>query len=305
MIVRGDIAEILAPVLNMRTFEAYRRKQELYRTINNVKSSTRAYEEDFAITGFGPLAEQGELQRTTLDDFHKLGGTRFFHKKYSLAFVISEETREDGNMDLYGDLAAALGVSARHTAELFGHDVYNNAFDTSRYIGRDGQPLISASHPIVGTGGVAANMPAVDTDLSLAALEAAWADFYTQVDDRGIPIDLMPATLMVHPTQFLFAKQLLESSSVVTAQGVSTVNSGITNPIEGMVQPFTSPYFNDTDAWFLIAPMSDIDVRFYWRKPMDTKTWDDDDADGTIHRVKQRHSNGFGDWRGTYGSPGY
>jgi phage major head subunit gpT-like protein len=303
--VRGEYAELLAPVLNLRTFEAYRRKPELYRQINNVRNSSRAYEDDFAMTGFGPLSEQGELQPTQLDEIIKLGGVRFFHKKYSLGFVISEEMRDDGNFDLFSTMAGALGVSSRHTVELFGHDVYNHAFDTDRYIGRDGEALISDSHPIPGTGDTISNMPTVNTDLSQAALEEAWADFYEQVDDRGIPIDLSPATLFVHPRQFKFAQQLLESSSVVTVGAVSTINSGIINPMEGWVTPFTSPYLIDPDAWFLLAPSSDIDVRFYWRKQMDTKTWDDDDADGTIHKVKQRHSNGFGDWRGVYGSPGY
>jgi len=305
--VRGEYAELLAPLLNMRTFEAYRRKPEMYTSINNVLTSDSAYEDDYAISGFGPLSEYGELQPTPLDEILKLGGVRFFHKKYGLGFIISEEMRDDGKFDLFGNLASALGVSSRHTVELFGHDVYNHAFDSSRYIGRDGEPLISANHPVPGTGGVASNRPATDTDLSLAAIEAAWADWYMQVDDRGIPIDLSPATLVVHPKQYLFAKQLLESSSVVNTAQNSAVNAnpGIINPVEGWLQIFTSPYLADEAAWFMLAPNSEIDVRFYWRKPMDTKTWDDDDADGTIHKVKQRHSNGFGDWRGTYGSPGY
>lgn len=303
--VRGEYAELLAPVLNLRTFEAYRRKPEIYRNINNVLNSSSAYEDDYAISGFGPLSEKGELQPTQLDEIMKLGGVRFFHKKYALGFVISEEMREDGQIDLFSTMAGALGVSSRHTVELFGHDVYNHAFDDERYIGRDGEPLISANHPIAGTGGVASNRPAVDTDLSLSAIETAWADFYMQVDDRGIPIDLTPATLLVHPRQYQFARQILESPGVLNnVQGDAVGHAGIVNPMEGWVRVITSPYLADEDAWFLLAPPSDIDVRFYWRKAMDTKTWDDNDADGTIHKVQQRHSNGFGDWRGVYGSPG-
>jgi hypothetical protein len=303
--VRGEYAELLAPFLNMRTFEAYRRKPELYRRVNRVLTSSRAYEDDFAISGFGVFSEQAELTPTQLDEIIKLGGVRFFHKKFSLGFVISEEMRDDGNIDMFGNMSGALGVSSRHTVELFGHDVYNHAFTTDKYIGRDGLPLISDAHPVPGDGTVASNQPATDTDLSQAALEQAWADFYMQVDDRGIPIDLMPATLFVHPRQFQFARQLLESSSVVSVGEINTINQGIINPMENWVQPHTSPYLIDEDTWFLLAGSEDIDVRFYWRMQPDTKTWDDDDADGTIHKMKQRHSNGFGDWRGSYGSPGY
>lgn len=297
-IVRGMYAEWLAPGLNMRTFNRYREKAEVYRLINNVKDSNRAFEEDFAHSGFGPLREKGELEPTILDEPIKLGGVRFIHKTFALGFVISLEMREDDQYGLMMDLAGDLGKSARYTAELYGHDVWNNAFDTTKYVGRDGEALISANHPVVGTGGVAANRPAVDTDLSQAALEAAWANFQTQVDDRGIPIDIMPSRLLVHPSQVLFARQLLE-----TAGYPGTANNDI-NPLQGWVSIVSSPFLTDQDAWFLIGPPNEIDVRFYWRVRPDTKTWDDDDHDGTIHKIRQRHSVGFGDWRGTYGSPG-
>lgn len=299
-IVRGMYAEFLAPGLNMRTFNRYRERAEIYRFINNVRDSSRAYEEDFAITGFGPLAPKGELESTIMDEPYKLGGVRFIHKTYALGFEISEEMRDDDQYNLMLDLAGDLGKSSRYTAELFGHDVYNNGFDPTKYVGRDGEALFSTAHPVVGTGGVLANRPAVDTDLSQAALEAAWANFQTQTDDRGIPIDIMPSILLVHPTQVMLARRLLESASLNT-QGA---NPGEINPIQGMVRIVSSPYLIDPDAWFLLGEPSELDVRFYWRKRPDTRTWDDDDAGATIHKISQRHSVGFGDWRGTYGSPG-
>lgn len=299
-VVRGQHAEHLAPGLNMRTFNAYREHPEIYRQINNVESSDSAFEEDYAMAGFGSLRKKHELGPTILDEPIKLGGVRFIHEAFALGFVISEEMREDGKYNLMADLASALGKSARYTAELFGHDVWNNAFDTTKYVGRDGEALISEDHPVAGTGGTASNRPAVDTDLSEAALEAGWENFQTQVSDEGIPIAMQPAVLLVHPSEVLFARKLLESSGSLTA----SENEGVVNPIQGMVIIVSSPYLTDPDAWFLLAPMNEIDVRFYWRKTPDTKTWDDDDADGTVHKIKQRHSNGFGDWRGTYGSPG-
>jgi phage major head subunit gpT-like protein len=298
-VVRGQYAEFLAPGLNMRTFNKYREKPEIYRMITNVQDSTRAYEEDFAHSGFGPLVPKGELESTILDEPIKLGGVRFIHKTFALGFEISEEMREDDQYGLMLDLASDLGRSSRYTAELYGHDVYNNGFTSAKYVGRDGQPLFSLSHPIAGTGGLGANRPAVDVDLSQAALEAAWANFAGQVDDRGMPIDLQPAVLMVHPDNYLFARRLLE-----TAQQTGTNNNDI-NPLYNMnIRIVPSPYFTDRDAWFLMAPMNEIDIRFYWRRKPDTRTWDDDDAEGTIHKISQRHSVGFGDWRGAYGSPG-
>lgn len=298
-VVRGQYAEFLAPGLNMRTFNKYRERPEIYRLITNVKDSNRAYEEDFAHAGFGPLAPKGELESTIMDEPIKLGGVRFIHKTFALGFEISEEMREDDQYGLMMDLASDLGRSSRYTAELYGHDVYNNGFTSAKYVGRDGQPLFSTAHPVPGIGGLGANRPTVDVDLSQAALEAAWASFQSQVEDRGMPIDLQPAILMVHPDNELFARRLLESS------GYTGANINDINPLYNMnIRIVSSPYFTDRDAWFLTAPQSDIDIRFYWRRKPDTRTWDDDDAEGTIHKISQRHSVGFGDWRGTYGSPG-
>lgn len=298
-VVRGQYAEWLAPGLNMRTFNKYREKPEIYRLITNVKDSTRAYEEDFAHAGFGPLAPKGELESTIMDEPIKLGGVRFIHKTFALGFEISEEMREDDQYGLMLDLAGDLGKSSRYTAELYGHDVYNNGFTAAKYVGRDGKPLFALDHPIKGTGGLGANRPAIDVDLSQAALEAAWANFQTQTDDRGMPIDMQPAVLMVHPSQELFARRLLETS------GYTGSNINDINPLYNMnIRIVSSPYFTDLDAWFLMAPMSEIDIRFYWRRKPDTRTWDDDDAEGTIHKISQRHSVGFGDWRGAFGSPG-
>jgi hypothetical protein len=299
-LVRGEYAEQLAPGVNYRTFQAYREKPEIYRLINNVKTSNSAWEDDYAMAGFGPLAPKTELGPTILDEPLKLGGTRIFMYGYALAFVMSEELREDGKYNLFGDLAAALGRSARYTAELFGHDVWNHAFDTDKYVGRDGEALISLAHPVAGTGGTLANRPATDTDLTQEALEAAWLSYQTQLDDRGILIDMQPAILLVHPMNVMLARRLLESSSSLAANE----NAGVINPIQGMLRIVASPYLVDPGAWFILPEPSQLDVLFYWRKTPDTKTWDDDDADGTIHKIKQRHGQGFRDWRGVYGSPG-
>lgn len=298
-IVRGSFAEFLAPGLNLRTFNTYRERPEIFSTLINVRDTTKAYEEDYAISGFGPLAPKGELETTILDEPFKLGGVRFIPKKFGLGFVISEEMRMFDQYSLMQDLAGALGKSARYTAELYGHDVFNNAFSTAKYVGRDGKALFATDHPVKGTGGTLANRPAVDTDLSQAALEAAWANFQTQLDDRGMPIMSAPATLLVHPSQELQARRLVGSP---TYPGQN--NSADPNPLQNWVRVVSSVFLTDQDAWFLLAAPSEVDIRFYWAMRPDTKTWDDDDADGTIHKIKQMHSTGFGDWRNTYGSPG-
>jgi phage major head subunit gpT-like protein len=298
-VVRGQNAENLAPGLNPRTFNAYRERPEIFSRIVNVKTSTKAYEENFARSGFGPLIEFGELERTPLDEPIKLGGVRFIHKKYGLGFVISEEMRDDDQYNLAGDLAGALGKSSRYTAELYGHDVYNNAFSTTRYVGRDGKALVATDHPVYG-GSTSTLSNLVTGDLDEVTLETAWGLFQTQIDDKGMPIDMMPSILLVHPTMEPTARRLLQSASL-NAYGS---NPGEINPFQGMLRIVSSPYLVDRDAWFVLADISELGVLFYWRKRPDTRTWDDNDSEATFHKIKQRHSTGFDDWRGVVGSQG-
>src|SRR5512147_2701030 len=116
--VRGGNAELLAPGLNMRTFTAYREKAEVYRQLCNVKPSQSAYEDDYAITGFGPLGPKTELGTTLMDEPVKLGGTRIWMFGFALGFIVSEEMQDDIKYPIIGDLASALGKSARYTAEV-------------------------------------------------------------------------------------------------------------------------------------------------------------------------------------------
>ena len=297
--VRGTIAALLAPGLNMRTFGRYRDRAEEYRRICNVKDSRKAYEEDMEISGLGPLAPKAELETTILDEPIQLGLQRYIHQTLSLGIVISKEALDDDQYNFFMSLAGELGRSARFTADLFGHDPYNFGFVTTKYVGRDGKALFATDHPIQGTGGVYANRPSPDVDLGQAALEAAVQSFEDQIDERGIPIDTRPKYLCVSPLNRMNAKRLLQSTHY-PAQNINDINPLID---EGL-QLQTQHYFTDKDAWFLLSDQSELDVKFYWRELPDTKTWDDDDGDATFHKIRMRLSVGNGNWRNSYGTVG-
>lgn len=298
-VARGQWAELLAPGLNMKTFNSYRQHPEMYRRILNVKDSKKAYEDDYRIAGFGPLLEKSELGTTIMDEPLKIGGTRIHNKTYALGFAISKEMRDDSQYAEILALAEELGRSSYWTTELYGHDVYNNAFSATKYAVRDGKALCATDHPIQGNGTTMGNRPAVDADFSEAALEAALLAFERQVNERGMPILMKPSTLLHTPNDRMIVKRILQSA------GMPGGNNNDINPVadEG-ITPISDPWLTDTDAWFLLAPTSELDVYFYWREMPDTVTWDDNDADATFHKIRQRHSTGARDWRGVYGSPG-
>lgn len=298
-IIRGEWAELLAPGLNRVTWARMRERPSQFPRITDVRTSTRAWEDSFEITGFGPLAKKTELAKTLLDEPIKLGGVRFIHDTFALGFAISREMRDDEQFGLMQRLAGELGRSSRITTELYGFDVLNNGFSTAKYVGRDGKALFAVDHPVVGTGGVYSNTQAVAADLSEAALEAAIGSFDNMVDDRGVTMEIKPKILLVSPENRMLAKRLLQSAGMP-----GTTNNDI-NPLadEGL-ELMVVNWLVDKDAWFLLAAGDESNLVFYWRQQPDTDTWDDPNSGAVFHKISQRHSVGFDGWQGSWGSPG-
>ncbi len=299
-IMRGEWAETLGPPMTRATFLRLREFAPEYTRYNDVQNSNSAYEDDYEVDPtLGPLVKKGELAPTTLDEPFKLGGIRYVHDTFALGFLVSQELRDDEKWGLIGRLAQALGRSSRITQELYGHDVLNNAFSTVKYAGRDGKALFATDHPIAGTGLTYSNTQTVAADLSQAALEAAIGQFDNMIDERGLPSEIRPRYLLISPENRFLAARLLNSTLLP-----GTANNDI-NPLAGEgIVPIISHWIVDKDAWFLLSDAPDSPLKFFMRERPDTKTWDDENADGTFHKIRQRHSVGFTAWRGSWGSPG-
>ena len=300
-IVRGQFAELLAyGGLNMLTMNKFAEKPVQYTSLVNTKPSTRAYEEDFMMSGFGPLAPQDELEPAMLDRPFQLGTVRYIHQKFGLGYGISREMLDDDQYGVMQSLAGELGKSSRWTLELYGHDVYNNGFSGTKYVGRDGLTLFHEAHPIRGVPGLTiANRPiGAGQALTFATLEAAVQQFQRQVNDRGMPIEMRAAFLHVSVEEEMNARRLLET---VQQPGG---NANDVNVLVNRLQLVVHTYFTDTNAWYLTSEQSDLDVNMFMRQAPQTNTWDDPKINGAYHTIQQRHSTGFGDWRGTWGSTG-
>lgn len=301
-LVRGHIAMALAPGLLFHTFGRFREKPEKYRKLMKVQDSKRAYEEATAITGLGPLYPKGELEPPVLDYPIQHGLVRWIHETFSLAVAYSKEARDDDQYGIIMELAGQLGKSSRYTVELWAHDVFNLGFVTTRYTGMDGKALFATDHPVLGVPGkTVANRPTggADADLSVTGIEAAIQAFELQVDDRDMFIDSQPTLLFFHPSNRMNAKRLLQSAQMPNSQlnDINTIK-------DENLEPFSTPYLTDPDMWGLLGQTADLGIKFFWREMPDTATWDDESGDATFHKIRQRHSVGFDEWRHTWASPG-
>jgi hypothetical protein len=120
----------------------------------------------------------------------------YTHVKYGKGFKITEEMVED---DLYREMnkrPAALGRAMRRTAEDQASLVFRRAFSTS-YLGADGKPLFSTSHPRSDGGTAQSNASSTGLVLAEDNIQTARVAMRNQLDDKGMKIDVLPDTLVI------------------------------------------------------------------------------------------------------------
>jgi hypothetical protein len=177
--------------------------------------------------------------------------------------------------------------------------ILNNGFSSS-YLGGDGQPLFSASHPLV-SGGTNSNIPPTPADLNETSLEAAVIQIAAWTDERGLLIAAKPRKLVVPPSLMFVSTRLLETElRVSTADNdINALKSNGSIP-EGYT---VNHYLTDTDAWFLTTDVPN-GLKHFIRAPM-TQSMDGDFDTGNVrYKSRERYSFGWSDPLGMFASAG-
>jgi phage major head subunit gpT-like protein len=217
-----------------------------------------------------------------------------------LGFSLTEEAIED---NLYDSLSSrytkALARAMAYTKQTKAAATLNNGFDTD-YPGGDGQPLFSASHPLV-SGGTNSNIPATPADLNETSLEAAVIQIAAWTDERGLLIAAKPRKLIVPPSLMFVATRLLETElRVSTADNdINAIKSNGSIP-EGYA---VNHFLTDTDAWFLTTDVPN-GLKHFVRSPMANSMDGDFDTGNVRYKARERYSFGWSDPLGMYGSEG-
>src|SRR3990167_3624630 len=145
--IRANFGDLLKPGFRDIFFQRYKKYPPEFPKIVNELSSSRQYEEDSYVAGFGSVPEKVESVSVTFDDPYQGYDKRYTHTTYGMGFRVSREMYDD---DLYGKMKkmpSALARSMAITAEQDAANIYNRAFD-SAYTGPDGLELCSTAHPL-------------------------------------------------------------------------------------------------------------------------------------------------------------
>ena len=300
---RASIAKQLLPGLNAVFGIEYGEVADEYSVLFEVENSDRAFEEEVLFTGFGSAPVKGEGAAVQYDNAQESYTSRYTAETIALAFSVTEEAMEDNLYDTFAKLRArGLARSMANTKQTKAADVFNNSFSAT-YTGGDGQPLFSASHPVVGSGGAQSNLigTAGTVDLSEAALETALVSIQTIKDDRNILVGANAVSLHVAPSNQFTADRVLNSpyQPNTADNNINSINH------QGMIPSgyMVNKRFQDPDAFFIKADVPN-GTKMFVRAPLATKMEPDFDTGNLRFKARERYSFGWSDWRGYFGSQG-
>lgn len=297
---RAQFKKSLQDGINTHFGLEYRRYEQEWREFFDMETSSKAYEEDVLMYGFGAAPVKAEGAGVTYDQGGEAWAARYTNETIALAFRITEEAEEDF---LYGSLAAkygpALARSMVHTKEIKGANILNNGHDTN-YTGGDGKPLFSTTHPLAG-GGTFSNKLATAADLSDTALEDAINQIEGFTDDRGIPIATMARKLII-PKELQFTAERILYSTNRPGTADNDINALKSKGIlpDGYC---VNHRLTDTDAWYVKTDCPD-GLKHFRRAKISRKVEGDFESGNMRYRARERYVFGWTDPRGAFSSPG-
>ena len=298
-ISRAQLLKELLPGLNALFGLEYKTYGEEHKEIYETETSERSFEEETKLSGFSAAPVKAEGAAIAYDNAQEAWTARYSHETIALGFSITEEAVED---NLYDSLSKrytkALARAMAYTKQVKAASVLNNGFSSS-YTGGDGQPLFSASHPLV-SGGTNSNRLTA-SDLNETSLEAAVIQIAGWTDERGLLIAAKPNKLIVPPALMFTAKRLLD-----TELRVATADNDI-NALKAMGSipgGYTVNHFlTDTNAWFLTTDVPN-GMKHFVRTPLQNSMDGDFDTGNVRYKSRERYSFGWSDPLGMFGSPG-
>ena len=299
-ISRAQLLKELLPGLNALFGLEYATYGQEHKEIYDTETSERSFEEETKLSGFSAAPVKNEGSAIAYDNAQEAWTARYNHETIALGFSLTEEAIED---NLYDSLSArytkALARAMAYTKQVKAAAVLNNGFSTS-YTGGDGQPLFSASHPLV-SGGTNSNIPSTAADLNETSLENAVIQISLWTDERGLLIAARPKKLVVPPSLQFVATRLLE-----TELRVGTNDNDI-NAIKNngsVSEGYTVNHFlTDTNAWFLCTDVPN-GMKHFVRSPLSQSMDGDFDTGNVRYKSRERYSFGWSDPLGMYGSAG-
>jgi phage major head subunit gpT-like protein len=220
---------------------------------------------------------------------------------YEASIQVERRALEDDQLDALWTKVRDLGQQAVRDVDRMLVEFLLAGFNT---VGPDGQYFFDIDH--AESGSTQSNV--TSGSLSASALRTAITTMMSFRGDANRPLGITPTHLLVGPSQFLTARELVESPVVVATSGTNYANV-----LAGIVQVLVTPYIPG-NQWFLLDLSRPI-------KPLILQVRSDVPDEVVIHSdpsnspivfmqdivavgVRKRFGIGYGLWQLAYGSSG-
>lgn len=296
-----DFRSIVEPILNQEFDGVYDQRADEWKGVFREQTGiARAYHEEPVLFGFGAAPEVPDGNPITYDAGGVLFLKRYIYKVYGLAYALTSVLVEDGDHIRIGQIYARhLAQSLIETKETRCANVLNRSFNAN-YLGGDGKPLISTTHPLAN-GGVYSNQLTTAANLSQTAVEQLLIQIRGAVDANGKKIRLTPQKLVVSNANTFQAEVIVKS---VLRSG--TANNDI-NPVKsaGMLKQETATLSRLTSntAWWIKTDVKD-GLKLMKRRGLQKSMEGDFETDSIRYKATERYDEGWTDPRDLWGTSG-
>ena len=295
---RGAIAALLTPNLRKVYVETGKERPAEAPLFFNMSDMDWNPITDQQVSGLGTMPAKSEGTQFTYDEMI-MGGTKTYTAEpYGLAFEATWEAWRD---ELYGvleEMTRELARAGRNRMEVDAWSLLNNGFSTSFNGFTSGEALFSTSHAGLD-GATRANRPSPDIGLSITGIQSAIVRFENMTDERGLPRLMAPVNVILGPTNKFVAREVLGS-----AGKPYTTDNELNAIIEEDLSWMVCHYLTSTTMWVMAAAKGVHDLNFLWRDHPIFDSFDDPHTKNAVFTSYQRHTKGFGTWRGVDGTTG-
>lgn len=296
----SDFRSIVEPILNESFDGIYDQRKDEWKQFMTQQSGTpRSYHEEVMLYGMGAAPELPDGMPVTYQAGGQLYVTRYTYKVFGLAYALTKVLVEDGDHIRIGStFSKHLAQAMIETKETNMANHLNRAFSTS-YLGGDGKPLVSATHP--GVGDSQSNVLATAAVLSQTSLEQMLIQIRKATDSNGKKIRLTPKKLIISPDNTFQAEVLLKSvlRSGTANNDINAVKSmGMLSGETAVVSRMTS-----STAWFVQTDATE-GLKLLMRRSLEKSMEGDFETDSVRYKATERYGSGWTDWRGVFGTAG-
>lgn len=294
---RAGWSALMLKDLNKVYIEVGKERPLEYPMVFNVEDMDTNPMRDRQVAGLGTMPRKPEGTGFVRDEPLLGPGKEYEAEPFGLSLEFTWELWRDEMYGVMRTMTKELARSGRHRQEVEAWSVFNNAFDNN-FPGFDGVSLCNVAHP--GLDGVTrSNRPSPDVGFSQTAIQAALLSYENQTNERGLPLLHNASQFVINAANKFVAREILGSSSKPYTSD-NEINPLMEEDLTWMV----SHYLTSLTAWFLTSSKGNHDLKFMWRDHPIFDNWDDPDTKNGIFSGYQRHTKGFGSWRGVYGSTG-